>query len=229
MKAGQWEFNHQGIAFYEGGVLADGQHRLAAVVRSDTPISMLVTTGLPQVSGSGIDNHRARSVNDIIRVSGLADWVGTAHAQIIKAIYEYSTRDSSALSPHRVVQLGEPVKGHIMFGAACMKGKKRFITTKPVRAALAMAHAHEDPVRLQEFADIMVSGVPKSDADLTAITLREHLINSPTAGMGGRVMDHQTCMKTMRAIKAFCEGAHLQHIRVQGELIYTLPNFRRMA
>ena len=38
MKAGHWRLTHQGIAFDPAGVLIDGQHRLWAIVESDTTL-----------------------------------------------------------------------------------------------------------------------------------------------------------------------------------------------
>lgn len=58
MRRGKWHITHQGIAFDEAGNLLDGQHRLAAIVKSGCTIEMLVTTGLPQSSGGGEDDAR---------------------------------------------------------------------------------------------------------------------------------------------------------------------------
>jgi hypothetical protein len=33
-----WQITHQGIAFYDDGTLADGQHRLTAVVKANVPV-----------------------------------------------------------------------------------------------------------------------------------------------------------------------------------------------
>ena len=70
MKQGAWETTHQGIAFNLMGQLIDGQHRLMAVVQSETPVMMVVTLGCPAEYDSPIDRGRARSIGDIINKSG---------------------------------------------------------------------------------------------------------------------------------------------------------------
>ncbi|MFL6416119.1 MAG: hypothetical protein ACJ74Y_10695 [Bryobacteraceae bacterium] len=60
MRAGNWVSTHQGVAFNDRGELIDGQHRLTAVVRSGVTVRMLVTRGLPAVSG---DTHTMDAVD----------------------------------------------------------------------------------------------------------------------------------------------------------------------
>jgi hypothetical protein len=76
MKSGNWLRTHQGIAFDADGRLLDGQHRLAAIVRSGVTIEMLVTTGLPStVEGKAIttmdavDRGVPRSIADQLALS----------------------------------------------------------------------------------------------------------------------------------------------------------------
>lgn len=57
MRRGKWHTTHQGIAFDEAGNLLDGQHRLAAIVKSGCTIEILVTTGIPKSSGGGRDDE----------------------------------------------------------------------------------------------------------------------------------------------------------------------------
>ena len=42
---GQWELNGEAIKIAHDGRLLDGQHRLMAVIKSDTPITTLVIRG----------------------------------------------------------------------------------------------------------------------------------------------------------------------------------------
>lgn len=70
--AGRWLPTHQGIAFDESGELIDGQHRLRAVIASNTPIKILVSRGVPKhVNGDVnlftmdvIDNGAVRTTGD---------------------------------------------------------------------------------------------------------------------------------------------------------------------
>ena len=46
MKAGRWELNGEPIVFAESGILKDGQHRLAAIIRSGMTIETNVSRGV---------------------------------------------------------------------------------------------------------------------------------------------------------------------------------------
>lgn len=70
---------HQGIAFDESGDLLDGQHRLAAVVMANKPITVPVTTGLAsshRLNGSTIntfeliDGGKPRGVGAMLTMAG---------------------------------------------------------------------------------------------------------------------------------------------------------------
>jgi len=79
MKRGYWALNHQGICFSEEGVLLDGQHRLAAIIKSGVTIPLYVTRNMPTTYGSNgiergftqdtIDNPKVRSVGDRLHMS----------------------------------------------------------------------------------------------------------------------------------------------------------------
>jgi len=63
MISGKWRTTHQGIAFYEDGVLADGQHRLAAIIKSGIAQQMLVVTGLERADAIDLLAEAERLAN----------------------------------------------------------------------------------------------------------------------------------------------------------------------
>lgn len=68
MIAGRWELNNQGIALGRDGELYDGQHRLLAIVHADVTVPMLIVSGLPPTARSTIDQGRARTIADVMRI-----------------------------------------------------------------------------------------------------------------------------------------------------------------
>ena len=75
MMAGVWVPTHQGIAFNDRDELIDGQHRLHAIVRSETTVRMMVTFGMPsKIEGremttmDAVDRGRTRSVADQLTI-----------------------------------------------------------------------------------------------------------------------------------------------------------------
>jgi hypothetical protein len=66
MRQGQWKLTHQGIAFGTSGRLLDGQHRLAAIIDSQTSQYMLVFVDCPEDGFANFDRGAQRSVADVL-------------------------------------------------------------------------------------------------------------------------------------------------------------------
>lgn len=70
MQASDWQWNGEAIKFGADGTLLDGQHRLAAVVESDTEVPMLVVRGLPQQVQDTVDGGVKRRFSDVLSLRG---------------------------------------------------------------------------------------------------------------------------------------------------------------
>jgi hypothetical protein len=73
MKVGQWDDNGETIKFSRTGVLLDGQHRLSAVIESDTVQVFTVIAGLDDVVQRSIDIGGKRTVGDQLNLNGKSD------------------------------------------------------------------------------------------------------------------------------------------------------------
>lgn len=69
MRRGEWQLSHQGVAFDEQGLLADGQHRLNAVLESGCTVEMVVWRNCPPDMFNVVDTGARRSNSDILGVS----------------------------------------------------------------------------------------------------------------------------------------------------------------
>lgn len=70
MAAGLWNFVGDPLRFNGDGSLLDGQHRLNAVVKSETSQQFVVVSGLPSDSQISMDIGRKRSFADDLRMKG---------------------------------------------------------------------------------------------------------------------------------------------------------------
>lgn len=66
MENGWWEVTHQGIAIDENGNLMDGQHRLRAVIESNTPSVMMVSIGVSRDVFTLMDGGLTRSAHSFL-------------------------------------------------------------------------------------------------------------------------------------------------------------------
>lgn len=72
IRAGDWRLTPSGIGFDTEGELLDGQHRLAAIVKSGLPAPLMVTLGLPPTSQEKVDRQRRRTLFDALYLAGHA-------------------------------------------------------------------------------------------------------------------------------------------------------------
>lgn len=62
IQRGEWRLTGEPIKFNAAGQLIDGQHRLAAVIAADKPITVAVVAGIDDGAFSAMDRGRKRSV-----------------------------------------------------------------------------------------------------------------------------------------------------------------------
>lgn len=74
MARGQWQLNGEPIIFSDGNVLLDGQHRLAAIVKSQTSQDMLVVKGVDGNTFSTIDTGKIRTKADVFALEGVENY-----------------------------------------------------------------------------------------------------------------------------------------------------------
>lgn len=82
MKAGQWDDNGETVKFSKTGVLLDGQHRLSAIIESDTVQVLTVVAGLDDKVQRSIDIGGKRTVGQQLDLNGHHD--GKALASIAR-------------------------------------------------------------------------------------------------------------------------------------------------
>lgn len=220
MSLGRWSLTHQGLAFYEDGTLADGQHRLAAVIKSGCTIPFLVTFGIEKQSGADIDMHRARRALDAIKIGELADWITKDVISVVNFLYAASFKK---LTTHSIVVHAEKHREEIQFAVQSMSCKKKYITTAPNMAAIAKAYANRvNAKRLHEFCNILANGITTQEGDIAALRFREYLLDSGKSlckSAEGRQDSHLRCQ---RAIKAFANHEKISKLYCPSEDIYRL-------
>lgn len=180
--AGRFLCTHQGIAFFEDGALADGQHRLLAIMQAGVAVEMQVTRELPKGAADLIDGQKGRTLADHLRLNH-----GVEHAQWISAV----VREIIALAAPSAI--GCPTTPHqaqdilALYGREIADVRTRIWEYVPgrraaVAAVLAFAAASY-PAEVAAFAAALGSGEALSRGT-PAFTLRNYLI-ARTGAKGG--------------------------------------------
>lgn len=224
MKAGNWTRCTAPIAFYEDGDLADGQHRLWAVVESDTSQQFTILRGLDRASGLNIDTGLARSIVDNGRISGLDqglsyELVATARATALGV--SSTGRLSNAAKLQVVADHREAAQWAVSNGP---RGKH--IRNAIVLGAIARAWYWEtDKDKLRRFGDVMTDGFSQGDHESAAVCIRNYMLAK--AGIAASsAMWVDTFYKVQAAISKFMAGNKLTVIRSVSEEAYPLKRRR---
>jgi hypothetical protein len=99
MHSGRWRLTHQALAITPDGVVLDGQHRLAAVVRAGVSVLMLIDYAADPDTFSVIDTGKPRIAADVLHIHGMTS--STRRVAIIRSAIngnkQYTTKVSNAI------------------------------------------------------------------------------------------------------------------------------------
>lgn len=213
MKNGDWSVTHQGIAFYEDGTLADGQHRLYGVVRADVPVKMLVVQGLKKEQAIHIDGHRPRSVLDGIKIGGLNNWVQAKHIAMVKLL-----SSPKRLSTEEILSFLDDMELHVLNATEAFPSHRRYLNPSIIIGALMLAHFYgENQLKLRRFGEVMLSGVAEGPDEKIIILAREAFLRNNRNGESDKI---DKLWKTQKAINAYCNGEILGRLLLPKEPVY---------
>lgn len=217
------------IVFYEDGSLADGQHRLQAIILSDTTQTFDIWRDFPRGAGINIDTGLSRTLVDSARISGAANYALSnellavvrgiedgVHAGSVSA--KIGVRSNSArlllVDKHR-----EAAEWAINNGPSG-RGLRNGITL----SAIGRAWYHElNKDRLRKFCEVLSSGFYSGDGETAAVALRSYLQTrgpSTSSSLAWRDL----FLRTQNAIHYFMRGRKLTVIKAVGSDVYPLPD-----
>lgn len=223
MAEGRWCPSHQGIAFYEDGSLADGQHRLFAITVYGKPVKLAVTTNMPRTAGEMIDQHIPRMVHDAIRIAGGDEWVNRDIVALARVLLSKMGTNTHVKSVGEINAFVHKYGDTLQFADSLGSQKKRSLTTATILANYVCADLAGVPRdTLRRFGDIMISGEINGPHENAAIRLREFLITvGISAWSGGARIE--SSKKVQRAIHLFSEGRSIAKLMQPDHLTYPIP------
>ncbi|MBR2389625.1 MAG: hypothetical protein IKG25_02360 [Mogibacterium sp.] len=178
IKNGKWEFNGESISFYENGDLADGQHRLNAVIIAGTPIVSSVNYG---VSNDVVifDVGKGRSLHELGVASGLEGYANSTKVMAVATMYVSGVGRNS--TPKRTIV--EYVRDHAAELAEARRivrvGSTRAICDNSAICALtyALVRGGAKVNLMEDFFSVVNSGFAIDGRDCTpAIVFRNMML-----------------------------------------------------
>lgn len=224
--SGAWRVTHQGIAFYEDGTLADGQHRLHAIVEAGVGVWVNVTRGMPVENADAIDRGIPRSNRDHLHFRGVKSDTRRVAACVCMINQYYVERSENAtrwskkrLRPDDFAKFYESFSDGIEFAYSTHKQLHACVV-----AAIASAWFTSDRERLSQFCSLLVSGVATDISDNAAIRLRDFLIKKQYGQ--GESARNDLFLKACSALRAFLDGRPVTKLYATNEHAFPLPTVR---
>jgi hypothetical protein len=223
---GTWRNTHQNcIAFYEDGILADGQHRLSAVVQAKKPVEMFVATGLSRVDGAAIDQGRARKLTDALVIGGMVESSKYISAQvaILRMVRHAETADIRAMTATATAEKIAEMSDGIYFATENTGAAKSGVGNAAVRGAVAVAFYQIPVVKLQRFCRVLVTGMPEGPGDMMIIRVRNWLMEGQISATPRNKLEAYRIV--LNFIKAYSAGHDLKKVRKVGKNPWELGIF----
>ena len=212
IKNGNWQLSPQGISFYESGNLADGQHRLMAIIEAGIPVDMYVTYDVPEVCTIQ-DRGAARSTADVLKIDGLASSAAScAGVSLANFIFKQAGKASvsEGILTKFICENEETICDALSIANVKVNGNQ-LTRIAPVSAAvfcaLSCGLSKDD---LFHFTKVVNSGFYKTVDEQSAIVLRNFLIQNYTGDNSGERRFAFTV--ATNAIKDFANGIPRQKI-----------------
>lgn len=205
MSAGNWLSIHQPIAFDKSGELNDGQHRLAAVVRSGVTVTMWVCFGANREHMGAVDNTRTRTPGD-----ALAIYNGRTHpaqrAAVLRMLISLE-HGRFAMKPS-VQEIMAADQIHDKALTWLFSGVQHSLWFAPFAAALVYAYERK-PDETAAFANLLTNpvGLPAGSPVIATITMMGLISRT-----GGSATRWAAFRKMLRGIAGYCQGKALSKL-----------------
>lgn len=210
MKTGRWTECLMPIAFYDNGDIANGQHRLWAIIESGTTQEFWVQRNVSRAAGLNIDTELTRTIVDNARISG--EDAGLSNTLVAVAqFFDVGGKTGKARSNAERLSV---VRAHRM---PCEWAEKngpvgKGLRNAPILAAVARAYASgADPERLRHFGAVLSKGMGNGTEDYAAIALRNYLIDRQLKAAQSEPRD--LFLKAMNIIGYFLKRKAVQSVR----------------
>jgi hypothetical protein len=224
--SGAWRTTHQGIAFYEDETLADGQHRLHAIVEAGVGVWINVTRGMPIENADAIDRGITRNNKDHLHFRGVKSDTRRVAACVCLINQYFVERSENAqrwskrrLRPDEFAKFYEAFSEAIDFAYSSNKQLHACVV-----AAIASAWFTANRDRLAQFRSLLASGVATDTADHAAIRLRDFLIKKQYGQ--GESARNDLFLKACSALRAFLDGRPVSKLYATNDHAFALPGVR---
>lgn len=215
--AGEWHRKPVAVCFDQSGKLGNGQHTLAAIVRSECGQELLIARNVPRKAIALMDMGVARTVSDVAAFIGQS--MESRKAAIARVVL-HGPSDNEARSFNELLEAYQAHKEVIDFVADQSPRVAGFSAT--VLAVLARAAYTQDREKITRFITVVKNGVPDGDHESGAVRLRD-FARSLRGGGGSVSVRPELYAKTQAALSAFLAGKPISKVYGITSEVFPVP------
>jgi hypothetical protein len=212
MAAGRWLMNGEAIQLAVDGTLLNGQHRLAAIVKSGVTVKMLVIFNLPRATQETMDAGRKRTPVDFFVMRGESNT--KALAAIARRVALWERGDRSFRDVASFGEVSDLLKAHPEIRRSAEIAERVHRSFKPLSVSvLGTSHflLHQvSPEDTPWFFGAIERGAGLDEGN-PVLTLRERIRNDKDTGV--QVNDVRAIGYVVRAWNAHREGRKLTRMQ----------------
>lgn len=219
---GEWALNGEPIIFDEDGVLSDGQHRLAGVVKANRAINALVVRGAPAESFKTLNSGKKRNAADVLSIQGWKNaFVVASATRAIIVLLAGNYRDGKEMFTN--VHIEETANNypnlHALGAKYAGSALKGFMPSAFV-GIIALASVRHGEEKMMKFFDAVDTGIGLEE-DNPAYQLREKFLSRK----------HGTSINIQHALQLMvkCTNAYIQGRSIQKLWIHPKEKFPELA
>ncbi len=213
MRRGEWQSNGQPLVIGKDGTLLDGQHRLTAIINSETTQRMLVVSGVDNTVADTIDTGKPRSPGDALGMAGYAQ----PHALATTARFVYSYCDDPHFkyprkySNPQILSFVEDNPIEQWAAAVSIYSRAKNLGHRSVMAGFFYILAVADPYKAPVFFERLISGEELKRND-PILALRNKMLMDRME-KSQRLSQQAVAAAVIRAWNAHHAGRTLQTLR----------------
>lgn len=198
IKRGEWKLNGEAIKIAKNGRLLDGQHRLKAVIKANTPITTYIIEDLEDDAFDTIDIGRTRRASDVLSIAGETNVRALAAAA--RAVVMLRKQDVlKRVTPSQCAQVlvDMPELRFWVHRYVALTKLRNLIPCSIAAVAALFARIHGTAV-VEEFLEQVNDGTRLSPGS-PALVLRERFIDRPRGHAFHSDMVMAFCIKALNA------------------------------
>lgn len=212
------------VMFFVDGCIADGQHRLMAVVQSGATVVLTVIRNLDPMSRLNHNIGKPQNATANLMMASQSSevyGVGTTQATaFVRTLIEIEIATIAArLSPSELCVAIDKMHLGLRFASPYVRKKRRGISVAAVWAGIIAASYHVDNRLLASFCEVF-SGKRNANSETEGMVMRfaNLMAISPH---GGHDLRRSDFMRAQRCIKAFVDGEALNRFHSNMGIIYS--------